>query len=370
MESSTVLRVTPQLHLPDPAAACARCATDAAREAWHLLQQVVDRLLPAAPPAAVPTPVLDHDALTALVTQAASQAAREAAREAIAELLGNRPDLRPVPASYPPVSDIEVVGVPQGPWDYLPGGGMVQYPGGAVGPAPEPVTEPQAELEVQLTSTVARIRDRRNPAVAEADAAADLWISEHVTTDGAGDRDWVSAPDLLAAYDAWRPTLDAPAISKMTMGHAMRRAGHTNRRQASRTDAPQFRVGPKPMLYFGIRLRTAALAPAPVEDDAPKEPEPAPAWMSSPSERKREDTDGYAGQWPGREIPADFRNSIVVPILRSGKGWEYRRNNGNSKGKPRLISPEGRTFVLPNTPSDWRALKNTAASLRKLGAVL
>lgn len=73
------------------------------------------------------------------------------------------------------------------------------------------------------------------------------------------------------------------------------------------------------------------------------------------------------GDRPGRELYQEYRE-LIAPLLR--QGWRYAKNGPNGKGKPRITSPEGRTFTLPNTPSDWRGLKNTRKELRSLGAAL
>lgn len=309
---------------------CARCAGPAgAHQPWCVIGSLVERFL--APPA----PTLDIAAVTEMVRAAA----REAAREAVTELLQGmerRPDLRAVPE--PPDE-------------------------------PEPVAPAARSLEAQLGETVAqRARQahggQREHERAEKAAAADLFVSEKVTAGGKGA--FVSSPELMAAYEAWRPTIEAPALTPRDLGMAMTRAGHTNRRQARAGD-PGFGYGtPLPNLYFGIALKAA-------EPAAPAEPEVLPEWMTSASADKRKVSDAdripYDGPYPGREVPAEFRNKIIMPILKSGKGWTYAKGNANGAGKPRLISPDGRVYSLPNTPSDWRGLRNTMATFRKAGAL-
>ena len=65
---------------------------------------------------------------------------------------------------------------------------------------------------------------------------------------------------------------------------------------------------------------------------------------------------------PGREISREYRDQIVKPLRR--RGWRYFKSNPRGRGKPRLISPDGRTYSLPCTPSDHRAVKNALADLR------
>jgi hypothetical protein len=330
---------------------CTRCSAPAGtHHEWCTLSRLIERFLPPPPP-----PPLDRDALAAMVTQAARDAAREAvteamalavdaarqaAREAVTELLGiERQHLQPVPPS-PPEPPAE--------------------------PTPEP--EPPAESQPPADGGRERVRDRRSPATLEAEAAADLFVQE-VVTPGEG---WVSSPDLAATYEAWRPTIDAPPIHAQFLGAAMRRAGYA-KRQAVSSDGAAFkgRGTPKPILYLGARLREAE---APSEDHT-SEPCPTPSPPPSPAAepptkvRARKYPDGYAGDRPGREIPRDYVEQIVMPLI--ARGWTYHRNNANKKGKPRMISPDGARYALANTPSDWRGLENAKSHLRRyLGASL
>lgn len=240
----------------------------------------------------------------------------------------------------------------------------------AVEPPPAPEAPP-VFVEPPAPAEPAQRRLGRSP---NKDAAADLFISEHVVADPTAPP--LTVPQLLAAYEAWRPTIDAPPIGAGTMGQAMGRAGYTNRRQARRTDlAPdgqRYDARSKPMLYFSTALRAA-----PAEESAPEAaPEEVPtdgdgdhladvSWLADRTRRPRE-RPTYAGKWPGREIPADFRLKIVVPMLQLGTGWSYEPTNANGKGKPRLISPRGRPITLPNTPSDFRAVQNTAATVKRI----
>lgn len=330
---------------------CSRCAgPDGAHQPWCLLQQVIERFL--TPPRMVTAPA----ERTMLTVGEATALAREAAREAVAEAAahwltldqqaamdvaldaGREAEVKPVKVE--PVVVEPVVVQPTGEAE-----AMAEYATEASAREPEP-----------------QKRTRVSPATQEKEAAADLFVAEYVYFH---DRTAVlPAPAVMAAYEAWRPHIDAPAISAIQLGAAMRRAGHTDRRQAAARDGYPA-SGPRPMLYFGLALREVPATTPPVEATPPPPP------VLADRRAQREDAaPAYEGAWPGREIPADFRNKIVVPILRSGKGWEYRKGNANGRGKPRLISPEGRTFTLPNTPSDWRALKNSTSELRKLGAAI
>lgn len=248
---------------------------------------------------------------------------------------------------------------------------------------PEPVDiEPKPEGATAAGRSARRRRESDADAAKrktneERDAALDLFIAEHVTpVDG---KVFVESPQLTAAYEQWR-TLhmpDAPALSTpMQVGFAMTRAGYTNRKQAQRTTHPN---APRPMLYWGIALKPVDGR----ETEAPTEPAPA----TRPNEEQvaeirqlmneakaaagpRVIRPTYDGDLPGRELKSTEYRKLVTKIIDANPGWVYRRNNGNRSGKPRLISPGGRAFTLPNTPSDHRGLLNTRTELRRLGAVV
>lgn len=289
---------------------------------------MIERLFP---PPAPQAPALDIAQLQTLVTSAA----REAAREAVAEALAT-----------------------------------VRAPLSA--PAPEPAPEPTAVLAGELAESVERATEpappapapapTRNALTADREAALDLFIGDCIDRAGTGA---LTVSEIAAAYDRWRKVIDAPALpntahgANIAVGKAMTRAGIAK----VRADIPG--GSSKVMTYPGTRLREGTDQE---DHSATPAPEPAPQPPTLLIERRARARDTYDGPYPGMELKHKEMREAVRALLRSGKGWSYARCNGNGSGKPRLISPDGRTFTLPNTPSDNRALKNTLATLRRAQA--
>lgn len=269
---------------------------------------------------------------------------------------------------------------------------------------------------------------RVSPNTRERDAALDLFIEERVAaTDD--HLTAVPAPTILEAYHRWAERHDMPKVAPTALGTAMTRVGHTDRRQASKAESAALGMQGRPILYFGIRLKSFAEADADKEADQqrrqrdadrravaelrelmrrplpppPPAPEPEPAkvktnngwWRyrtapanpsadeqaSMPADvqasllaasveraERRSEKVVYLGDRPGRELHDPEYRKIVQELI--AQGWTYRRTNGNGKGKPRVTSPQGHTYALTNTPSDWRGHRNARSHLRKLGAVL
>lgn len=86
------------------------------------------------------------------------------------------------------------------------------------------------------------------------------------------------------------------------------------------------------------------------------------------TEDKQRAGGGYLAQKPGSEIPREYRD-LIQPLL-TEHGWKYFKHNTNGKGKPRVVTPDGQTYTLAKTPSDYRGLNNTRARLRQLGAAI
>lgn len=306
-----------------PGPSCPSC-TDPLR---NLVQQLLERFLgPPAPSAAQ---------LSVIIRQAARDAAREAVAEVLAKAGDRQPD--PLPAPEP-----------------------------APEPEPEPAATPQEALAAELTEAVERrrggLQPASSPAVLERQAASELFVSECVEH-AEGLHAWISSPDLLAAYEAWRPVIGAPPVAARDIGLAMGRAGYVKRQAHSGLD-PRWRVGPKPILYLKARLRaTAATHPAPEPTPEPEQPA-APRPVPRP-EDEAEGRIPYSGPYPGRELASKEMREAVRQLLRQGNGWAYARSNGNGSGKPRLIGPDGHTYTLPSTPSDVRAMRNTMATLTR-----
>lgn len=314
---------------------CPRCRVQGgAHQEWCTVSRLVERWL-------TPAPAFDPAALMATVTQAA----REAAREAVMEVLGATeiPHLRALPEPAAEVAEV-------------------------------PEASAREDLEGQLAEAVEKATkpSRAHRANAEADernAAADLFVAEMVTADGAAEDAYITAPQVMECYEAWRWTIEAPSMHPRILGLAMTRAGHADRRrQATRRD-PGFAEGPLPVLYKGLRLRVPQAQPTP---EAEAETAAPPTERSSTDRKGRTKVSypsDYSGDRPGREIPREYREQIVMPLISAG--WSYYRNNANGMGKPRMVSPEGKRYSLANTPSDWRGLENAKSHLRRyLGASL
>lgn len=243
-----------------------------------------------------------------------------------------------------------------------------------VEPAPAPeVVEPEPEVVEPADDEYPTSQDLENgrPPVVEKPASrtgkvppAEVdriveWLAEAVEP-AVGEH--VFSHQLVDRYNEVREKpLHAVAAGRF-LGAVLTELGY---RKADRDYLDPARGRTKRVAYLDLRLRPADKA----DDDA--EGAPPPAWLVErhPSEDKHLDKATYEGKWPGAEIPSDFRNKVIVPVLKAGKGWRYYPCNPNGRGKPRLVSPDGETFTLPNTPSDWRGLRNTAASLKRLGAL-
>lgn len=236
------------------------------------------------------------------------------------------------------------------------------------------------ELEQKLGESVAQHAPAAPPVTGGADptkptpeqlAAVELFMSEQVVDDPAGR---VPTQELRDAYDEWRHQIDGPELAgPIKFGRAVRelrpdlQKGQLNYGEAKAENTPRYTY------WRGITLRPKQTAREPeTEDHTPPVVELLPAICASPTKpprherRQRAVPVGYNGDRPGREIPRDWAEQIVRPLIAAG--WTYRRSNSNGKGKPRVIGPDGQHYALANTPSDWRSLKNTRADLRRMGA--
>jgi hypothetical protein len=210
--------------------------------------------------------------------------------------------------------------------------------------------------------------------VAEKRAAVDLFISECIQR--VGGSTVLAVPDAMTAYETWRKRhlADAPALTHpRTLGDRMKVAGFTARLAEKGEGGWTGVKGQyRPTVYVGALLTveeedTSTDRPATSEEEAPE-------WMQDPPAsleraRARKASAKHEGDQPGREIPRDYREQIVLPLI--AQGWTYYKTNGNGAGKPRLVSPDGRRYSLANTPSDHRGLLNAKSHLKtKLGAAL
>lgn len=168
---------------------------------------------------------------------------------------------------------------------------------------------------------------------------------------------WIPGPDLLAAAQEIDPT-----ISAREAGMALTRLGYPKQQR------PWGGVG-KPAHYRGLawkdndpwkperpldeQMEQRRAAEAAAKAEMPPEP--------PPKERYR-----YTGPKPGPELTPELRK-LIEPLWEV-PGWSYAPRNPNGGGKPRVISPDGTGYILPNTPSDVKGIRNTRAALRRMGA--
>lgn len=212
---------------------------------------------------------------------------------------------------------------------------------------------------------------RRTPAMegmlkanaAEGSQAADVVkqiLAERTEPDPDG---WIPARDLLTLA-----RIIDPELTPRLVGLGLSTLGYTEKKQLPVAD------GSRPMHYRGLKWKdrktTEAPAPEPPleEQMAQRRAAEAEAQAALPKPAKQEEKYRYDGPRPGGELYPEFRE-LIEPLF-SVPGWSYAPTNANGGGKPRVITPEGTMYVLPNTPSDWRAVRNARAALRRLGAPL
>lgn len=202
-------------------------------------------------------------------------------------------------------------------------------------------------------------------------AATELFVSEFIVP--AEPRDYVTSPQLADAYRAWRPTIDAPEANPMrevrALGVAMRGLGYRGRQdhRISGADGKS-----RPQCYFGVQLKPSEPARSEPEPEAKAEtPADYTTRIREIAQKARHASAVVIdkGDRPGRELVDDTIREYARVLVKE-QGWTYYKNNANSGGKPRIINPEGKSLTLPNTPSDFRASKNTRAQLRRMGANL
>lgn len=254
---------------------------------------------------------------------------------------------------------------------------------------PEPSAAPAAPPPPppRLRSRGAAFEAKRQE-VAERGAALDLFIETHVVPAGKVGA-FLTVPQIAEAYEAWRPTIDAPALgSSADIGYAMKRAGYWRSRRQARPgdiapDGERFGSRSKPMLYFRVALApteeeggVAGVAPSNVvaihEPDNNNDDDVAELRQlmrrAQAQRGPRIVRPSYDGDLPGRELKDPKYREMVTKLI--DQGWTYRKTNGNGKGKPRVINPRGHAYALCNTPSDVRGHLNARSQLRHMGAAL
>lgn len=185
-------------------------------------------------------------------------------------------------------------------------------------------------------------------------------LEDHTVTDPDG---WVAAPELLRLVQAIRPETIAREA-----GIAMRILGYTEKKQLPMA-RPLPGDGARPMHYRGLRWKGNTIAEPPSEP--PLDEQMAQRRAAEEAAKKQLPKTEYAepyryeGPKPGKELTPELR-ALLEPLW-TQPGWSYAPRNPNGGGKPRVISPEGTQYILPNTPSDVRGIRNTRAALRRLG---
>lgn len=196
-------------------------------------------------------------------------------------------------------------------------------------------------------------------------------------------KDVVPEPVLAQAFNRWNAATAVPLSETRLKKYMAELLPDVERTPGS--------GGRNPAAYVGLRLEPPPLSKAEqarlqteeIRRLAGKSPNngwvqpakqgysPTDAWTPPVEEAKPKTraSKALAGEKPGKELPQEYRE-LIEPLLRQ-PGWTYSRTGGSRRGKPRITNPAGLSFTLPNTPSDWRGVLNTRASLRnRLGADL
>lgn len=237
---------------------------------------------------------------------------------------------------------------------------------------PQPEPEPEAEPVLRAPGAFGGMPLTSAGAKAQADADRELAVPlvrrfadacMVITGDEKADR--VRGDELRAAYELWAEANGLPKLIARTFGMGMTALG-VNKKQVLLPDKSA-----APINYLGVQLKPMdqwvmpESQPQP-EVEAEPEPESRPEWMKPENGYAKSEKPTYEGDQPGGEIAPDYRTKIVLPLIE--QGWVYRRSNANGGGKPRITNPQGKTFSLASTPSDVRGIKNTMATLRRMGA--
>jgi hypothetical protein len=160
----------------------------------------------------------------------------------------------------------------------------------------------------------------------------------------------VKLNDLHDRYVTWHQANDRPYISKDFLRALLDEMGLETAPGRMFGDRA---AGRAPLLVHGVTLRR-------------EEPEPERVVVT---QTKAKDKHALVGSKPGRELAQEWR-ALIEPLI-TEQGWAYEPCNGNGRGKPRLVTPDGKTVTLPSTPHpSGRALQNTRSFLKQNGAKL
>lgn len=159
--------------------------------------------------------------------------------------------------------------------------------------------------------------------------------------------------EVYGRYSDWRREHDRIPMDKQNLRRLLTEIGldiEPGRMPGGR------RHGKAPLLVHGVVLKS----------DEPEMPEPKP---DTPVKVKATRVKHpVIGERPGKEMPKEWRD-LIEPLI-TEQGWAYYPRNNSGRGKPRVISPTGKTVSLASTPSDVRAVLNAKATLKQNGAVL
>jgi hypothetical protein len=166
----------------------------------------------------------------------------------------------------------------------------------------------------------------------------------------------VTLDEVHAQYLEWAKAKDRVSMAKDTLRGLLTEIGLEVKPGRLSTTRGS---GRPPNLVHGVVLK----GDEPVVEEA--KPEPA----KKVSVRKKDHKHPLVGQKPGREVSKQIRD-LIEPLI-TEQGWEYQPCNASGRGKPRLITPNGRTLTLPSSPhSSGNSLENTRAFLKGAGAAL
>lgn len=213
---------------------------------------------------------------------------------------------------------------------------------------PEPEEAPKPKRTYNTAGlTEANKRERQ----AKEDAVVQFLYDETDTTPGARSR----LIDVHERYLAWViDHKDRPHVALKSFRGLLDEVGYTM--QPGRLDGDRL-MGRPPILVHGMSLKERAV------ENTPRLPKVV---IREPKQREKH---ALLGAKPGRELAQQTRE-LIEPLI-TEQGWTYLPHSGSGRGKPRVISPDGKTFTLPSSPHlSGRTLENTRTFLRSGGARL
>jgi hypothetical protein len=217
----------------------------------------------------------------------------------------------------------------------------------------EETTTP-TEPEKRMPAGAAAMQRANATVGAEAAGVIQRVIEDATAPDPNG---WFPAPELLRLATALDPTITARKV-----GMAMNHLGYKEKRQFEYPSGS----GVRPMHYRGMTWKGEPASEPSLELQMVQRRAAEKAAKEKIPEVVVGEKYRYTGEKPGPEIPPEYQR--MLEPLWSIPGWSYARRNPNGGGKPRVTAPSGAKYVLSNTPSDVRGIRNAKAALRRLGA--